>query len=168
MHRVLTPVNPRTYDQNPRGSATATVTMRGRNPFAGEVPVVLHPGSAIPGMSGMQGLSGLGTDSAGATPTSEGNSAMTNLLSTIVGAATQVGTTLATARINQLYAPSSTPLPTSGSQQISQNSVQTLPLGPQSTLVYPQQPSKLPWILGGLGVAGLALAFVLTRRKGKR
>lgn len=167
MAQVLIPQNARRYNHNPRGSATAVVTMKGLNPFeGGRRAVIEHPGSALPGMSGLEGLSGLG-EAQGATPTAEAGGAMTDILSNIVKAATTVGTTLATARINELY-PAQSPqsIPSQGSQQISQSQINTLPLGPQSTVSYPPAPaSKLPWILGAVGIAGLGLAFFLSRKK---
>lgn len=163
MARVLIPVQARTYNHNPRGSATAHVTMSGRNPFEGG-GVVVHKGSAIPGMSG---LSGLGEDSAGATPTSSSPSWMTGLLSSIIPAVTSVGTQLASARISNLYPPQTPQLQSQGAQVLpGQGGPQQLATGPQSYVVYPPAaPSKMPMILIGLGVVGLGVAFMMSKKR---
>lgn len=164
MARVLVPVHDRKYNHNPRGSATATVTMSGRNPFEGTGAVLVHKGSALPGMSG---LGDTAAPAAGASPTSDSSSWMTGLLSSIIPAVTSVGTQLATGRINQLYPPPTPALPTTNAQLLpGQSGPQTLPVGAQSYIAYPPAtPSKLPYILIGVGVVGLGLAFMLSKKR---
>lgn len=165
MARVLVPVNPRSYNHNPRGSATAVVTMGGRNPFEGGAPILVHKGSALPGMSGLGDTAAPAP--AGATPTSDSSSWITGLLSSIVPAITTVGTQLASGRINELYPPQSQNISAQGPQALpGQGGPQQLATGPQSYLVYPPAPkSNMPYILIGVGVVGLGLAFMLSKKR---
>jgi len=165
MARILVPVNKRTYNHNPRGSATAVVSMRGRNPFEGSAPVLVHKGSAIPGMSGIDGL---GAD--GATPTSATPSWMSNLLSSVVPLATSVGTTLVQNRMTTLYPPQTQSVQAQGAQMLpGQSGPNQLSTGPQSILVYPPAPAKsnMPMILIAVGVIGLGAAFMMSKKKRK-
>lgn len=80
MATVMTPINPRRYNHNPRGSATTQVTMAAHNPFEQRTTLVnrsgtvaqlagIQPSGALPGM-GMFGGSHLGdtTDDGSADP----------------------------------------------------------------------------------------------------
>lgn len=171
MARVLVPTYAKTYNHNPRGSATATVSLAGRNPFEGGVPVRMKaptsflPMGAYPDNMPFGGMGGLGDGEA--TPTAASPAAASwwqTGLTTVLGAGAQIGTQLVGARINQLYPPSNPPVPTTGMQNINGTPVATLPIGQQ---YYPPAApaSKMPMILIGVGVVGLIAAFMMTRKR---
>lgn len=160
MARVLIPQNSRIYNQNPRGSSTATVLMKGNNPF--ERPIRMTnarlAGGAIPGMSG------LGDDSTG-YDTGEGNinasgqavtapgpnSAAapgidwTKLLTGVATAGAQVGTAALNQRINTIGGNTKLPVVNANAK--------------------PASSSVMPWAIGGGAlVVGLGLLFLMIRK----
>ncbi len=158
MARVLIPVVPRRYNHNPRGSSTAVVTMAGHNPFESGVSG-LHRISSNPGQLAGLGGAGLGADPAPVYgPPAPG--------------ATDSGTTpINWAGIAQAVATAATPLVAAEAQRLVpsqaariQGAAATmLPVNPQ--ISYPKPKSKMPYVLVGVGVVGLAAAFFLMRRK---
>lgn len=151
MARVLIPVMRRTYDHNPRGSATATVMMKGNNPFEQRSLLVNGKlaGGALPGMSGLGDAAAPAP--APAAPATDWNTVAQQLAQ----AAIQVGGSVATGAINQRYATNQR-LPAVGSTQI--------PVV-NSNSVYQPRASWAPWAIGG-GVLGVGLvAILLLRRK---
>ena len=133
--------------------------------IAGTLFGIVHKGSAIPGMSGIDGL---GAD--GATPTSATPSWMSNLLSSVVPLATSVGTTLVQNRMTTLYPPQTQSVQAQGAQMLpGQSGPNQLSTGPQSILVYPPAPAKsnMPMILIAVGVIGLGAAFMMSKKKRK-
>jgi hypothetical protein len=130
--------------------------MRGNNPFEGGV-AGLQRISSRPGQ-----LAGLGGAGLGDGP----------VLGPPSPAATDSGTTpINWAGITQSVAQAAAPLVAaqaarlmpSQASAIQGAAAQYLPVNPQ--LVYPKPPSKLPYVLVGLGVVGLATALILMRRK---
>lgn len=169
MARVLAPRYAKRYNFNPRGSATATVDLAGRNPFEGGVPVRMKaPTSFLPlgtykDNMPFGGMSGLGEGD----PTAAGSSASSwwgSLLPGITNMATTVGTQLVGAKINKMYPPTNPAIPTTGMTPINGQPVATLPVG-QQYYAPTAAPSKMPMILIGVGVVGLLAAFMMTRKR---
>lgn len=156
MARVLIPTMPRSYNHNPRGSSTTVVTMRGSNPFESGVAGLVRT-SRYPGQLAGLGGAGLGADAPVMGPPAPG--------------ATDSGTTpINWAGMAQAVATAAQPLIAAQAQRLLPNQaaaltgagVQFLPVNPQ---VMPPKPSKLPYVLVGVGVIGLAAAFLLMRKK---
>lgn len=157
MARVLVPVMPRRYNHNPVGSSTAIVTMRGANPFESGV-AGLRRVSTRPGQLAGLGSAGLGDEAPIMGPPSP--------------AATDSGTTpinwagmaqaVATAAQPLVAAQAARLLPPKITTLTGQYAPQPLPVNPQ---YMPAPKSKMPYVLIGVGVVGLAAAFFLLRRK---
>lgn len=159
MARVLIPMNPRRYDHNPKGSSTAVVTMKGNNPFE----------NRNVGRDGMQpmlrrqrgGLAGLGDDAVQYGPPSPPATAPATPASSINWGA-----------IAQATATAIQPLATAEAQRLLQKQT-AIPMSSQAPTALPvgyrpavAAPSKLPWILGGVGaVAAIGVLFLVLRRK---
>lgn len=151
MARVLTPVMQRRYDFNPRGSATATVVMKGNNPFEQRSHLVNSQlaSGALPGMSG------LGNTPAPAAPAPAPATDWNTVAQQLAQAAIQVGGTVATGAINQHYAPNQR-IPAVTSAQI-----------PVVNANYNPQPRAnwAPWAIGGAVLVGGVGLLLLMRRK---
>lgn len=165
MARVMIPVQPRRYNFNPKGSATAVVTMRGHNPFERTTsrealqPYMLR---SRPG-----GLAGLGDDA-------PGTGAMLGPPSPTPAATDSGSTPIDWTKIAQLTAAAVQPLATAeASKLLTKATASTLPgqtapkplaVGAQPIVAKPA--SKLPWILGGVGaVAAIGILFLVLRKK---
>lgn len=154
MARVLVPVMNRRYNANPRGSATTTVTMSSNHPFERQTRVMNSTRSMLPGMGA---LGVLGEDApAPAAPAATID--WTKVLTGVAAAGTQVAQTAATNAVNQLIPPPTTKVPVA-------NSMTILPVV-NPNYVAPA-PSKLPWILGGVGllVVGVGAMFLFRKKR---
>ena len=156
MARVLIPTHARRYNPNPRGSATATVTMRSDNPFERGVRAV--NGRMLPGLGALevpstltQALPSSTVEAAKSTTGINWGGMFENLANTAI----KVGGDVATSK---LVKPVAQPLPSQG--------ITTLPVV-QPVIQYGQEmrSSKLPMILLGLGVIGLGAVFLLRKKR---
>ena len=156
MARVLIPTYPRRYNHNPKGSATAVVTMKGANPFERTGSrEALRPILRAPRPGGLSGLgdgpvlgppSPAATDS-GSKPIDWGK---------IAEATATAIQPLAAAQAARL-------LPKPVVQSLPGSAPSALPVG---YTVLPQPKSKLPWIIGGVGaVAAIGVLFLVLRRR---
>ncbi len=160
MARVLVPVMPRRYNHNPRGSATAIVTMKGSNPFESGV-AGLRRVSPYPGQLAGLGSAGLGDEMGPPLPPTSGpaTSGTTPIDWTgMVKAAATAAQPILNAQAARL-------LPRQGVTAVQGVAAQMLPVGVQYPA--PKPASKLPYVLVGVGVIGLGAAVLLMRRKRK-
>jgi hypothetical protein len=145
MARVITPVHPRRYNPNPRGSATTTVLMRAHNPFETRVRLATRQSGSLPGM--------------GALDIDWGNIFEKGISTGIdlVGTAGQnVVNKLIPPPTTTLQAPQATLLPGQPSA------------GAPGLPVYlpaPAKPSPMPWIIGGVAVLGGVLFMTMRKRR---
>lgn len=186
MARVLIPQNARIYNQNPKGSATAVVTMRAENPFEGgrsslvrnraNIPTVatlagVGRSSAMPGMGGVArtsgALPGMGEDAA--APASTGFD-FSSLLNTGIQAITSVGTNLVNNRVATLYGPSTQAVTTPQMQSASSPTINVMsPTGAtsQQPIIIQAPAAKTNWLpiaLIGGGAAVLAIIFLMKKK----
>lgn len=143
MARVLIPVMPRSYNYNPKGSATTHVTLAGDNPFERQTVIVNKSRSYIPG------LGALGAEAPALTWQQQ-------IAQAAIQTGTQVGTQLATNAINKILPPNITALPTTSA----------VPMQIVSANYVPAKPSKMPWIIGGsVLLLGIGAFFVLRKKR---
>ncbi len=147
MARVLMPTMPRSYNHNPRGSSTATVVMKGDNPFERRTIMTNSrlAGGALPGMSGLGDAAPAPAPAAAATD-------WTGVAAALAQAGVQIGGQAIAAH----YAPNQ-PLSTPVIQQLQA-------INPNAQR--PQQSSVLPWALGGGAlVLGLGVLYLMVRTR---
>lgn len=148
MARVLMPVMPRTYNPNPRGSATTTVRMRADMPFERPSMVVNSNRGMLPGMSG------LGADPAPGTPPIFGAQGVD--WTALLNQGAQIGIQAGQSAIQNAITPHM--------QQMSTPSINHLPVMTGARAVAPAKPIW-PWVVGGVVVVGAIGALLLLRKK---
>lgn len=166
MARVIVPTMKAKVNPNPKGSATAHVTMAEANPFKRNTTAVREANQPVLHQM-MPGMGYLGED---ATPKS--NSWLDMLKETTSSLITQVGIPAIQQEVikptKPLQSQGSTQLPSTGGRQLPYTPPQQLPHG------YPPQPQQqgsgaanmMPWVIGGVGV--LVVGGILFAKMGKK
>jgi hypothetical protein len=192
---VLAPRYAKSYNFNPRGSATATVRIAGRNPFEGGVPVRMKAPTTFLPLGGFRDNMPFGNLAEGAPTAASGSAAswwgkpnqlaggmgglgddasapsspswLDQLVSGVTAIAVPSVNALVGARINTLYGTPATAVPTTNAVPLPTSTIAQLPVGSQMPAAYMQQAtsSKLPIILVGAGVVGLLAVYMMTRKK---
>lgn len=161
MARVITPVHPRRYNPNPKGSATTTVLMKAHNPFETPVRQVTRRSGSLPGMGAIDlaPLQSAGQEALKTTATSGGID-----WASIWGGAIKTGTELVgqagSNLIDKLIPPASVKLPVPQAHLLPGQPGASAPVYIQP----PSRPSPLPWIIGG-GVLLGAVVFMMRKRR---
>jgi hypothetical protein len=144
---AFSPSTRRRYNHNPRGSATAHVTLPSNNPFERRITVVNDSRSMIPGMGDL-----------GAEAAPKPGIDWASIATGVSNAAIQVGQQAATNAVNRILPPPPSTVLQAPQTQYLQPSYPTYAPAPKSGI------SK--WVIGGgIAVLGIGVLFLVTRKK---